>query len=950
MPRDHADERRVRAVPLRRRLLLLAVVAILPLALMSGVALRALWLQQREQLERSTLDLTRALATAVDTELRLTISALQALALTGPLDDPDGAELVAAHRLASDVLASRPEWQAILLARPSGELVFNTGESLGNAVPPLSEPDSFREAVRTRAPVIGSLARGPRGNAGVPVRVPVERNGELRYVLTAVVRPEAILRVIQEQRVPDAWVVSVFDSRNVRVARSREHEKYVGTYSSPSLQALAAKMSDAVEAVGPTSTLEGQDVYSALSRIKVARWTVALGEPTEIASKALLDSEIAYGGGILFSLGLGSLAAWLVSRRIVRPIARLRDSALALGRGEAVEGARADVIELEAVSDALVDAAASRTSNEAERQRLLDAEREARAIAEQAQGRLQRLASVSALLSRSLEEETTLAAIASVIVPDVADVCRIDLLDNDGVLHRKLTHHSDPRRAEAIAQYVGKGVASAGTAGSFPWAIATGQSYLENFDTPDAVGDQDETFRGFARVVGMRGVCAVPLVARGRTIGAMAAIQAESGRRFSAEDGALVGELAQRAALALDNVRLFGESEAARRQAEIANRAKDEFLAMLGHELRNPLAPITTSLELMARLPGNPAAFERSIIARQLTHLSRMVDDLLDVSRIATGKVELRDERVDLRDVVARAIEQTQPALQRRERPLEVTMPDAPVCVRGDPLRLTQVVCNLLINAAKFSRDDQRIGIELSRTAGSVQLVVTDEGVGIEAELLERVFDRFVQGGRALQRASGGLGLGLAIARNLVHLHGGTIRAESEGLGRGCRFIVTLPEMSAQVERAKATPSSVSPVRHPAKILVVDDNDDAAQALVALLEIEGYEVRSAASAEEAIGMLDEFVPQAAILDLGLPGMNGYELAGVLRADVRTKRACLIALTGYGRASDRRRALASGFDEHSVKPVDIDALLGTLHRLMAAAPGETRAGAEPSVPR
>jgi signal transduction histidine kinase/ActR/RegA family two-component response regulator len=945
MPRDHADERRVRAVPLQRRLLLLAVVAILPLALMSGVALRALWLQQRQQLERSTLDLTRALATAVDTELRLTISALQALALTEPLDDPDGAELVAAHRLASDVLASRPEWLAILLARPSGELVFNTGESLGGSAPPVSEPDSFSEAVRTRAPVVGSLARGPRGNAGVPVRVPVERNGELRYILTAVVRPEAILHVIEEQRVPDAWVVSVFDSNNVRVARSREHEKYLGTHSSPPLQALAAKMSDAVEAVGPTSTLEGQDVYSALSRIKVARWTVALGEPTAIASKALLDSEIAYGGGILFSLGLGSFAAWLVSRRIVRPIARLRDSALALGRGETVEGARADVVELEAVSDALVDAAASRAGNEAERQRLLDAEREARAIAEEAQGRLERLASASALLSRSLEEETTLAAIASVIVPDVADVCRIDLLDNDGVLQRKLTHHSDPRRAMAIAQYVGKGVASAETVGSFPWAIATGRSHLENFDSPDAVGGQDATFRGFAQVVDMRGVCVVPLVARGRTIGAMAAIQAESGRRFGAEDGALVGELAQRAALALDNVRLFGESEAARRQAEIANRAKDEFLAMLGHELRNPLAPITTSLELMARLPGNPAAFERSVIARQLAHLSRMVDDLLDVSRIATGKVELRDERVDLRDVVARAIEQTQPALQRRERPPEVTMPDSPVCVRGDPLRLTQVVCNLLINAAKFSRGDQRIGIGLSRTAGSVQLVVSDEGVGIEAELLSRVFDRFVQGGQALQRAGGGLGLGLAIARNLVHLHGGTIRAESEGPGRGSRFIVTLPEMSAQAEAAKATPSSVSPVRRPARILVVDDNDDAAQALAALLEVEGHEVRSAASAasaEEAIGVLDQFVPQAAILDIGLPGMNGYELAGVLRADARTKRACLVALTGYGRASDRRRALAAGFDEHSVKPVDIDALLGTLDRLMAAGPGETPA--------
>ncbi len=936
MPRDEPEARRARPAPLQRRLLLLAAVAILPLAIMSGVALRALWQQQQLQIERATVDLTRALATAVDAELRLTISALQALALTEPLDSADPARLAAAYQLSVDVLASRPEWRAILLARPSGEPVFDTTSRLGASVPPIRDLASFQDAVRTRQPVVGSLARGTHGSAGIAVRVPVERHGELLYVLSAVVRPEAILQVIKEQRIPDEWVVSVFDANNTRVARSREHDKYLGTQASPSLQALISRNSDAVQVVGPTATLDGQNVYSAVARIHVARWTIALGEPTTIAEAALRDSQLAFGGGILFSLGLGALAAWLVSRRIAGPIARLRESALALGRGDTIERAGSDVLELEAVSDALVGAAGRRAASEAERQRLLDAERQARALAEQAQGRLQRLASASSLLSRSLEEKTTLAAIASVIVPDIADVCRIDLLDNDGVLQRKLTHHVDPRRAEEIARFVSQGTVSADAVGSFPWAIATGRTYLENFGSPDAAGGDDPTFRRFAQTVGMRAVCVVPLVARGRTIGAIAALQAESLRSFSPGDGALIGELAQRAALALDNVRLFGESEAARHQAEVANRAKDEFIAMLGHELRNPLAPIVTSLELMDRLPGQPAATERRIIGRQVAHLSRMVDDLLDVSRITSGKVELRRARVDLREVVASALEQTEPALRQRMPP-QLTMPGSPVIVMGDSLRLTQVVCNLLTNAAKFSTGEERIGLELRQAGGLLQLVVDDDGIGIAPDLLPRIFERFVQGEQPLQRARGGLGLGLAIARNLVELHGGTIRAESAGTGRGSRFIVTLPEVSVAGLPPAALTADGAARRRLARLLVVDDNDDAMHSLIALLELEGHEARGVASAEAALRLLDEFVPQAAILDLGLPAMNGYELAAALRADPRTRQIRLVALTGYGSAADRRRALEAGFDEHSVKPVDIDALLATLDRLLA---GET----------
>ncbi|HEY3635708.1 MAG TPA: ATP-binding protein [Caldimonas sp.] len=924
----------MKPVPLRHRLLLLAAVAILPLALMSGVALQALLEQQRRQAEQSSLDLARALATAVDTELRLTVSALESLALTEPIGSAGAIDLASAHRFARRVLGSRAEWREILLAAPDGTPLFSTAREFGAPLPPVAEPKSFAEVARIEEPVVGPLTRGPLGNRGVPVRVPVLHDGQVRYVLTAVVRPETILRVVNQERVPEDWIVSVFDANNARVARSREQERYVGGPPAPTLLALM-NIGKGDEVIGPTSTIEGELVYTAIARVHATRWTVALSVPATVRSSALRDSALAYGGGILLSLGIGGIAAWRVSRSVASPIARLRDAALALGRDEPVRGADADVIEVEAVSDALVAAAALRKRNEAERELLLDAERDARAGAEKAQAHLQQLVSAGALLSRSLEERTTLTAIGSVIVPDIADICRIDLLDKDGVLQPKLTHHVDPEREAALLEFVRDHV-SMPAPGSFAWAVATGKTFLANLEPSQLDSSVDRDLRAFARDFNLRAVCVVPLVARGRTIGAMCALQAESGRLFSEADGALVVELAQRAALALDNVRLFGESRAALREAEVANRAKDEFLAMLGHELRNPLAPIVTSLEVMARREAPADGRERLIIERQVAHLSRMVDDLLDVSRIASGKIELRQERVDLRDVITRALELTEPALHGRGRAPEVCCADHPVWVSGDPIRLTQVVCNLVTNAAKFSMPEQRIAIELRRAGDHAQLSVVDEGAGIPAELLPHVFDRFVQGEQALQRASGGLGLGLAIAKNLVELHGGTITAESAGAGRGARFTLTLPVVESPAIAPAAAPEHPDALARPVRILIVDDNEDAAHSLALVLRLEGHEVCTARDGEEAIRLLDEFVPEAAVLDIGLPKMDGYALAEALRADPRTRAIALVALTGYGRGPDRRRALGAGFDEHLVKPVELDVLLSTLHRLLSGA--------------
>lgn len=587
------------------------------------------------------------------------------------------------------------------------------------------------------------------------------------------------------------------------------------------------------------------------------------------------------------------------------------------------------------------------TSDITEKVELLAAERHARAAAEGARQRLELLATAGAELSRSLEPKSTLQAIASTLVPAVADWCRVDLLDANGEMQRALTYHSDPEKARFGTELAGRLRAAPGAVGSMAWVVSTGKPYLAHFSPPvefDAVRDRD--LLTFAEAIGMRAYYMVPLIARGRTLGALGALQAESGRNIGPEDCSLITELAQRAALALDNARLYAEAEAALEQARSANRAKDEFLAMLGHELRNPLAPIVNSLQLMKLRDAGANLDERRIIERQVSHLSRLVDDLLDVSRIAKGKVEIKRERLDLQQVVAWALEQTKPALDERSRPVEVSQPAKPLHVVGDAVRLAQVLCNLLTNAAKFTPPEGRISITTRSIDGMAEMSVQDSGRGLAPDLLPRVFDLFVQGEPAGSH-SGGLGLGLSIVRNLVQMHGGTVSAASDGHGHGATFRIRLPlagrwEPAAPATDAHAVQPGV-PGRGPisGRILVVDDNQDAATTLSELLRSTGYEVQIAHDGGAALAALERFEPALAILDIGLPGMDGYELAGRIRAGGRWPSLKLIALTGYGRESDRARALASAFDDHLVKPVSFDRLCSTVSSVLAKAGDSAR---------
>jgi len=362
---------------------------------------------------------------------------------------------------------------------------------------------------------------------------------------------------------------------------------------------------------------------------------------------------------------------------------------------------------------------------------------------------------------------------------------------------------------------------------------------------------------------------------------------------------------------------------------------KDEFLAMLAHELRNPLAPISTAAQLI-KLPGADAkrvAHAGDIIARQVKHMVTIVDDLLDVSRVTRGLVQIQQSALDLKSVVNGAVEQVQPLIQARGHELSLRITPQRTVVLGDRTRLIQAVSNVLNNAAKYTPPHGHITLELDVLDRYTRISVADDGIGIEAELLPLVFDLFTQAERTPDRAQGGLGLGLALVKSIVELHGGFVQVASEGAGKGSKFAITLPLLATEDETTDQPPP-LELVREGAslRVLIVDDNQDAGTMLGYMLEAAGYSVRVEKDAASALRATQEFGVEAFILDIGLPDMDGYELARRLRADARTASTTIIALTGYGQSHDRAPSIAAGFDYHFVKPADHQELLKILSSL------------------
>lgn len=365
-------------------------------------------------------------------------------------------------------------------------------------------------------------------------------------------------------------------------------------------------------------------------------------------------------------------------------------------------------------------------------------------------------------------------------------------------------------------------------------------------------------------------------------------------------------------------------------ERETASRAKDEFLAMLGHELRNPLAPITTALGLMRKHRGGTPDKYHDIIERQVSHLSRLVEDLLDVSRITRGSIELHLEAVRIGSVLTRAIEAASPLVEQRGQTLSLSVTDDGALISADLTRLTQVFGNLLNNAAKYTDVGGHIRVEAVTNATQIVVSVSDNGAGIGDDLMPRLFTIFEQGRTTIDRAKGGLGIGLALVKNLVQLHGGTVTATSDGPGKGSTFVVTLPIAPHALMPADALQTARSiPEGNGIRVLLVDDNEDGLLSMEAFLVEVGFDVATASAPQTALEVAAEFHPAFAVLDIGLPGMDGYQLASALRQQQKDGALRLFALTGYGQAEDRRRSSDAGFERHFVKPVPLNELVEAL---------------------
>lgn len=368
-------------------------------------------------------------------------------------------------------------------------------------------------------------------------------------------------------------------------------------------------------------------------------------------------------------------------------------------------------------------------------------------------------------------------------------------------------------------------------------------------------------------------------------------------------------------------------------QARASAQAKDHFLAVLGHELRNPLSPMLTALHLMDLKAGDQLLRERQVLRRQVDHMRRLVDDLLDISRIAQGKMELRLQALNLSALVERAVEAVQPSVNLRGQAIAVQLPGAPVWVNGDETRLVQAITNLLVNALRFCpAGTVTVALrEVDVPDARAELRVSDDGEGMDAETLAHLFEPFYQAPQPLERVRGGLGLGLAIVRSIVELHGGTITAASDGPGSGAQFTITLPTLPAPA--LAEGPASDHAAAGAGRVLLVDDKHDALDTLAEVLRVAGYAVQAVAHPREAIALIDAFRPDVAILDIGLPEMDGYQLAQALRTSAPAWNGKLIALTGFGQRGDKQRAAAAGFERHFTKPVDPAELLNALAELI-----------------
>ena len=849
--------------PLRAYLLWLVLATLLPGVVGAALLFVHQYQKARTQFDKNTMQTVHALVQTVDNKLLQGQSIAQTLSTLDALANGDFARV---HLQASEALALAGGGMNMVLRDRSGQQLINTYADYGTPLP-LDRSPQLDKVFATGQSAVSDVFIGPlHKQPTVRVDVPVKLRGELRYVLSIGMRPDYFRGILTPKSVPEGAVASLFDRQGIIFSRNVNMAQSVGKPVNPLLRNAAMR---AAEGTIASRSREGKPLVTSFSRSATTGWGIAIGIPREILFAELLGqlALMAAGTAVLFAIGL--CMAGLIGGRLARSLQALTGPALALGKDK------------------------GKDKDQHERARPFAGVPLDQVYVREAAEVAAAIGDAAVLLE---ERSRELAAKESALR-------ETHMLARFGTWHWTLGSDSI-EVSDSVPHIFGRPLP--------PFAQQRGTVLT------DASWQQIQRLSGELVRSGGSGKLQLEAThAHGHRIWLDYRCESVHGK-----DGAVLG--------LHGSVQDVTERVRAEEALRHADQRKNEFLAMLAHELRNPLAPITSGAQLLGQAGLDPARTKQisAIIARQARHMAGLVDDLLDVSRVTRGLVVLSKERIDINAVVLEAAEQVQALVRDKGHQLEVRTLPQPCHVFGDRKRLVQVVGNLLHNAAKFTDRGGRIGVSVAAGSELVVLEVRDNGIGMLPAELERAFDMFVQGERTPDRSLGGLGIGLALVRSLVELHGGSVGVASAGQGAGTVFTVRLPRSTVRALGADDGAQGAAPAPAPdanLKVMVVDDNVDAAQVLAMYVGAQGHEVRVEHGSLDALALAPGFAPDVCLLDIGLPDMDGYELARRLRQHPSTAGAVLVAVTGYGQKQDRRNSAAAGFDHHLVKPVDMGSL-------------------------
>jgi len=867
----------VKRFSVRAHLIILVLAAVLPVVVFSGWLALSISGERRHAVERELQDTARGLAAAVDRELNNTVGTLKILSGSRNLERRDFSLFYGDARRRVE---TQRGWMAVTLAEPDGRHILNSFIPYGDPPEPVGERESFARAVSSGLPAVSGVQVGPRsGDPAYLVRLPVFRDVALLYVLSAAVSPGSLRDILAEQKLPKEWSASLVDAHGRVLAQYPGHAEAVGRRS-----ALAVTAGGDMKGPGwhQGADAQGRAVYFAKARMGTAGWTAVVAVPTAVVENPFWRSlGTVVMGGVGFLL-LSVLAATILGRRITRPLRALSASAYDLCSGRMTTHPLSPVSEIHAMADALLNAGFQRAEGE---RTLRDRE--------------QRL---SAIVDRT-----------------IAGIAQVDLEGRFTLANNRLCEMVGRPREEVLVSRL--------------------DQFISPEDSPEGrrlLTDITESGRSQTREVRL-------LRPDGTTVWASVSVSSISANGQPAFAIVVALDITDRKRAEAERSELLERERRARADAERANRAKDEFLATLSHELRTPLNALRLWAGVLRQRPLDQDTLARGIdtIDRNAALQAQLIDDLLDISRIASGKLRLELGPIELQAVIESAVETVRATAEGKHLTLARALDPDVGPVLGDATRLQQVMWNLLSNALKFTPVGGRIEVRLRRRGADAEVTIQDTGQGIAPALLPHIFDRFRQGDSSSTRPQGGLGLGLAIARQLMELHHGTIRAESSGEGRGSTFVLTLPLTSdtrAWPRGSTALELAVpgAEVLRDLVVLVVDDDADAREALAVSLARLGARVSTAASVSEAMAEAARRWPHVLVSDIGMPGEDGISLIGRVRRleAERGGRVRAVALTAYAGEEDRRRIIGAGYDLHVPKPVNTATFIARLVRLIA----------------